>query len=164
MDLYCLIHETNFKSLYSILKSGYVLTSGKTQTMVQGQGSKNRRLTNDPTVSLTIPDFYLLYDEVDGVDFAVLKRYKLVINTEENFGFLIAKESVIKQAQFIGEPGFSVTSISKINLLNSVQNLQNSEVLILDNVTIVFLYKIYFNTPPHNNIVETLQFKHIPFL
>nr|WOZ44785.1 hypothetical protein HDNAPKKO_00011 [Cydia pomonella granulovirus]WOZ45578.1 hypothetical protein AAGMHLIN_00007 [Cydia pomonella granulovirus]WOZ45983.1 hypothetical protein JPLFIAAO_00010 [Cydia pomonella granulovirus]WOZ46259.1 hypothetical protein MEFDCDFN_00010 [Cydia pomonella granulovirus]WOZ46396.1 hypothetical protein JEKDHOOB_00010 [Cydia pomonella granulovirus] len=69
MNVYNLIHETNFYSLGAILKSGLIFTSSKTQKIkeVLGQGSKNRRLTTDPTVSLYQPDFYLMYDEVDGV-------------------------------------------------------------------------------------------------
>ena len=161
MDRYYLIHETSLSSLLCILKSGYLLTSSKTQKMANaaGQGSKNRRLTSDPTVSLTMPDFYEYYDEVDGVymrllnketslksvfgectllfGWCTLNQHSFVINTEENFGFMIGESGI---SQFSGEPGISITSLRDIEMIDG----NNAEVLIRSDVAVSFIKYIFF--------------------
>nr|QNN89484.1 hypothetical protein [Pieris brassicae granulovirus] len=110
MNMYYLIHETSLSSLELILKSGYIFTSGKTQSIkeTKGQGSKKRRLATNPATSLLDSEFYEHYDEVDGVymrlqsktdsvrlkfvdcimlfNMSLLKTNRFVINTEENLG------------------------------------------------------------------------------
>lgn len=187
MDLYYLIHETSIASLDSILKNGFLLTSSKTQHMegAVGQGSKNRRLAQDPSVSLTKSDFYELYDEVDGVymrlqrktesvrsqysecvmlfSSALLRHHRFVINTEENFGFLIDEEGVVNESQFSGEPGFSITSLTNIYLLEELADASASEVLIRDDVSTQFLRTVFFTKNPPDNIVAHLRGIKIPF-
>ncbi|AAQ21628.1 unknown [Cryptophlebia leucotreta granulovirus] len=187
MDLYYLIHETSFTSLFGILKSGHIFTSSKTQEIMEarGQGGKNRRLTSDPAMSLKMTNFYELYDEVDGVymrlclkteslrtqfsdcvmlfSSLLLKNYEFVINTEENFGFLISEEGVVGESQFSGEPGFSITSLESMYLLEDYPNILGNEVLIRNDVNLKYLRSVFFNTPPPDDLVTVLENKRIPY-
>ncbi|ACZ63515.1 PrGVORF29 [Pieris rapae granulovirus Wuhan] len=185
--MYYLIHETSLSSLELILKSGYIFTSGKTQTIkeTKGQGSKKRRLATNPATSLLDSEFYEHYDEVDGVymrlqsktdsvrlkfvdcimlfNMSLLKTNRFVINTEENFGFMIDEEGVVNESQFSGEPGFSITSLSNLYLLNDLINAPASEVLLLDDVSILYLRTIFFNKLPPQKIIDYLQKIRVPF-
>lgn len=165
--MYELYHETSFSNLESILDE-FTLYKGSffREEFIIGQGSRNRKLTNNPNVSLTDRNFYEYYDEVDGVYFrlkkindiislkrndvlllfsgGMLDEYDSVINTEENFGFMISENGVEGESQFSGEMGMSIYNRQDIDLLRTYNfDFERSEVAILDNVSLKFLKKIY---------------------
>nr|ANY57419.1 hypothetical protein PhopGVgp030 [Phthorimaea operculella granulovirus]QBH65865.1 hypothetical protein PhopGVgp030 [Phthorimaea operculella granulovirus]QBH65995.1 hypothetical protein PhopGVgp030 [Phthorimaea operculella granulovirus]QBH66125.1 hypothetical protein PhopGVgp030 [Phthorimaea operculella granulovirus]QBH66255.1 hypothetical protein PhopGVgp030 [Phthorimaea operculella granulovirus] len=168
MEKFYLIHETSFRSLDNILTSGAIFTSGKTQHMTdyKGQGSKNRRLAKNPRVSLDMPNFGDVYDEVDGVYFrlhpktssvrnkfsecvlifssSLLRQFNFCINTEENFGFMIDEDGLVNESQFSGEPGMSITSLENIDLIES----EAQEVVVTSDVPIIYLRHVLFNKDP----------------
>lgn len=171
MDTFYLIHETSYGSLEKILQSGYLFISSKTQKLDSvGQGSKNRRLTTDPMVSLTNPNFYDMYDEVDGVylrlhprtatirsqfsecvlifSTSLLNHLPFVINSEENFGFLIDREGIVSESQFSGEPGFSIRNIDNLKLLKDLVDFSSTEVVILKDVPISYIKYVFYTKPP----------------
>lgn len=167
--MFLIIHETVSDSLISILKNEMLFRSSKVQSLglSSGQGRKHRRLSLDPYVSLTNPNFDELYDEVDGVYFRLLKAdspidvyhggncimvfskelldsYSFILNTEENFGFCIAQEGKEANAQFSGEPGMTIFTKEKLSLLNNYQfDPYSSEIVITDNVNLKFLKSIF---------------------
>lgn len=126
----------------------------------KGQGEPKRRLTKNPNISLEDPTFYTNYDEVDGVYFRLLdiqtpinthyggdcvlvfshkllNQKKFIINTTENFGFRIAEDGIVGQAQFSGDEGMSITDIKNLQLLDKVSfDPYSSEVLITDSVSL----------------------------
>lgn len=160
--MYLIVHETTVSSLTKILKSGTLLKSSKIQELglATMQGSSSRRLASNPFVSLTDPNFSDKYDEVDGVYFRLLtiktpiktnyggecvlifskdmlNQYNFVINTEENFGFCIAQDGIVSEAQFSGEEGMSITTLKNLNLLKEYNfNPYSSEILIWDSVNL----------------------------
>lgn len=164
--MYCLYHETSFKNLENIFRSRKLYKSSiLSEKINRSQGSSKRKLTKDPTVSLTNDKFYELYDEVDAVYFRlsktnekillkfnnvvlyfksyILKEYSTVINTEENFGFLISESGEIGKSQFSGETGISIYNLKNLNTLKTFQfDSQNSEVAILDSVNLKYLIKV----------------------
>lgn len=186
MNKYNLIHETTLYSLNLILDAGHLLRSSKTQQIleVKGQGSKNRKLATDPRVSLNTSNFYEFYDEVDGVYMRlqkksdtvksqflecvllfstnILNKHSFVINTEENFGFLINEEGLVSESQFSGEPGFSITSVNNIHLLEN-SNFSSNEVVITDDVSIAHLRTIFFIVYPPIQIITKLEHLRITF-
>lgn len=165
--MYELYHETSFRNLENILNEFTLYKSSfLTSEFIIGQGGRNRKLTNNPKVSLTDKSFYNYYDEVDGVYFrlkkisdvislktndvlllfsgGMLDEYDSVINTEENFGFMISENGVECESQFSGEIGISIYNRQDIDLLRTYNfDFERSEVAILDNVCLKFLKKIY---------------------
>lgn len=167
--MYLIIHETTLPNLFNILKVGSLLKSSEIQKLglPTTQGSPKRRLTNNPEISLKDSNFSDKYDEVDGVYFRlltvntpiktnyggtcvlifskdILNYNKFVINTEENFGFCIAKDGIVSESQFSGEEGMSVTTIENLHLLKEYNfNPYASEILILDNVDLKELRCIF---------------------
>nr|WOZ30163.1 hypothetical protein PPFHPHBJ_00008 [Cydia pomonella granulovirus]WOZ44784.1 hypothetical protein HDNAPKKO_00010 [Cydia pomonella granulovirus]WOZ44920.1 hypothetical protein GGGKFHNK_00008 [Cydia pomonella granulovirus]WOZ45056.1 hypothetical protein BGFFOGFG_00008 [Cydia pomonella granulovirus]WOZ45577.1 hypothetical protein AAGMHLIN_00006 [Cydia pomonella granulovirus] len=93
----------------------------------------------------------------------LLRYYDFVINTEENFGFMIAEEGIVGESQFSGEPAFSITSTTNLHLLNDIPNVLGSEVLIRSNVDVKYLRALFFNTPPPSDILVSLDNKRVPF-
>lgn len=184
MDRFYLIHETTYTALQQILASGYLYVSSKTQSMfVTGQGSKNRRLAHDPKISLINPNFYELYDEVDGVylrlhprdktirsqfsecvmvfSLALLRHFPFVVNTEENFGFFIDREGVVNESQFSGEPGFSISTVENLKLLKDIDP-RSSEVLILKDVPISYVKYLFFTKPPPAPLTQAAVQQNVP--
>jgi hypothetical protein len=167
--MFLIIHETCTDSLISILKNEMLFRSSKIESLglSHGQGSKHRRLSTDPHISLTNSNFGELYDEVDGVYFRLLRvdspidvhhggncimvfskelldSYNFILNTEENFGFCIAQEGKEANAQFSGEPGMTIFTKEKLSLLNNYEfDPYSSEIVITDNVDFKFLKSIF---------------------
>lgn len=170
--MYLIIHETSISSLLKILKAGMLLKSSKIQELglPTSQGSPSRRLAKDPKISLVDRNFSDKYDEVDGVYFRlltintpiktnyggdcvlifsknILEDHSFVINTEENFGFCIAEDGVVSEAQFSGEEGMSITDLNNLNLLSKYHfNPYSSEILILDNINLSDLKCIFIKS------------------
>lgn len=186
--MYLIIHETTISSLSNILKVNSLFQSSKIQELglTTAQGSKKRRLANDPKVSLRDKKFADKYDEVDGVYFRlltlntpiktnyggdcvlifsknILVNSKFVINTEENFGFCIAEDGVISEAQFSGEEGMTITNLQNLNLLKDYHfNPYSSEILILDNVNLNELQCIFVKYQLINTkLIEECNYKNI---
>jgi hypothetical protein len=187
--MFLIIHETCTDSLISILKNEILYRSSKIQSLgltTHGQGAKNRRLAPDPLISLTNPDFDTLYDEVDGVYFRLLRvetpieahhggtcimvfssqllnSYSFVLNTEENFGFCITEEGKEAESQFSGEPGISIFTPEKLNLLDKYNfNPYSSEIVIPDNVNLRFLKSIFVKQSHQNeHIINICKNKNI---
>jgi len=159
-----LLHDTN--NIVEILKSQILYKSSDIKS-VRGQGSLNRRLATDPTISLKDEFFYEHYDEVDGVYFRLLdvstplrieygnsiiilsstifNDIPFVFNTTENFGFNISHEGTIGESQFSGDEGMTISSVKNFKLLeNVVFDPYASEVVILNNVTIAKYAKYIF--------------------
>lgn len=183
--MYFIIHETACDNLRPIIKAGMVLKKSLIQSLGLpcGQGCPNRRLTTDPSMSLTNPHFYKKYDEVDGVFFRLipvgskikslfggcvlvfdkqlLDDYRFVINTEENFGFYIGPEGVEAQSQFTGEPGITITDIKNLPILNTYQfNPYNTEINIMDSVSIKYMKSLFVPEEKINNDLITLCSQH----
>lgn len=186
--MYLIIHETTVSSLVNILRSGGLFKSSKIQelNLETMQGGHSRRLAKDPYVSLTDPNFSDKYDEVDGVYFRlltvntpiktnyggecvlifskdILNHYNFIINTEENFGFCIAQDGVVSEAQFSGEEGMSITSLENLNILKDYKfNPYSSEILIWDNVDLTTLRCIFVKYPLMNDkLIEECNRKNI---
>jgi hypothetical protein len=186
--MYLIIHETTVSSLLNIFKTDLLLKSSKIQELGLAtlQGSAKRRLAKDPFVSLTDPNFSDKYDEVDGVYFRllpvnvpiktnhggecilifskdILNHYNFIINTEENFGFCIAKDGVIAESQFSGEEGMSITNLKNLNLLSNYSfNPYSSEILITDSVDLKELKCIFVHSQLMNNkLIEHCNYKNI---
>lgn len=162
-DLY---HETSFENVSKILESFELLKSSNIPKHIKrGQGTANRKLTSDPMISLTDPEFYNDYDEVDAVflrlkhfnhndilrynDCALIMNshllytYDNVINTEENFGFMISENGKEGESQFSGDPGISIFNMQDIEILNTYKfDHYRSEVAVLSNISLKFLKKI----------------------
>lgn len=175
--MYLIIHETTLPNLFNILKVGSLLKSSEIQKLglTTTQGSPKRRLTNNPEISLKDPNFSDKYDEVDGVYFRlltvntpiktnyggtcvlifskdILNHNKFVINTEENFGFCIAKDGIVSESQFSGEEGMTITTIENLHLLKEYNfNPYSSEILILDNIDLKELRCIFVKQHLINN-------------
>lgn len=164
--MYDLYHETSYNNLTQILSSNELYKSSNLPANTQmGQGSSNRRLCKNPKISLENADFWKDYDEVDAVylrlkehgkndilkynDCALIFNGKLlsvynnVINTEENFGFMISQNGVVGQSQFSGETGMSIYNMNEVEKLTNFQfDYSNSEVAVLDNIHLKFLKEI----------------------
>lgn len=177
--MYLIIHETNISSLLKILNANELYKSSEIQKLglKTSQGNSNRRLSENPKISLIDSHFSDKYDEVDGVYFRllrintpikvnyggecvlvfsknILERYKFVINTEENFGFCIAEDGVVSKSQFSGEKGMTITTLKNIDLLSKYNfNPYFSEILIMDNVDLKDLKCIFVQ---HHLINEDL--------
>ncbi|QBC76023.1 nesp044 [Neophasia sp. alphabaculovirus] len=199
--MYDLVHETSCINLSKIVASNMLLMASETQRLdvTPFQGSKNRRLAADPAVSLTDTEFYERFDEVNGVyfrlhattdviktlyngdcvlvfDFGMLKQRKFIINTEENYGFCIARDGVLNISPMSDDMGLSVTNWDNLHYLNKVVfEPSRSEVVVVDNVHLtgtllcVFVAKhclssnlamqlhqqhiLYFVLPPHSSHV-----------
>jgi hypothetical protein len=168
--MYLIIHETSVTALKNILKVNQLLKSSKIKELGLStfQGSKNRRLADDPKVSLVDRDFSQKYDEVDGVYFRLLTvdtpiklnyggecvlvfskdilmdKTNFVINTEENFGFCIAEDGIGAESQFSGEEGMSITNLKNFDLLKGYHfNHYSSEILINDNIDLKYLKTVF---------------------
>jgi len=168
--MYLIIHETSVTALKNILKVNQLLKSSKIKELGLStfQGSKNRRLADDPKVSLVDRDFSQKYDEVDGVYFRLLTvdtpiklnyggecvlvftkdilmdKTNFVINTEENFGFCIAEDGIVAESQFSGEEGMSITNLKNFDLLKGYHfNHYSSEILINDNIDLKYLKTVF---------------------
>ena len=167
--MYIIIHETSIKGLLNIFRVEKLFKSStiKELGLRVGQGSPDRRLATDPTVSLSDKEFYNKYDEVDGVYFRllevvtpvksnhggdcimifsknILEDSDFVINTEENFGFCIAKDGVLAESQYSGEQGMSVTTIKNLPLLSRYNfDPYSSEIVILDDVDLSHLKCVF---------------------
>jgi hypothetical protein len=168
--MYLIIHETSITALKNILKANQLLKSSKIKELGLStfQGSKNRRLADDPKVSLVDRDFSQKYDEVDGVYFRLLTvdtpiklnyggecvlvfskdilmdKTNFVINTEENFGFCIAEDGIVAESQFSGEEGMSITNLKNFGLLKGYHfNHYSSEILINDNIDLKYLKTVF---------------------
>ncbi|AQQ80299.1 ORF32 [Betabaculovirus altermyunipunctae] len=189
MDKFHLIHETNCVSVQRILASRYIFTSRKTQQMadlISGQGGGNRRLADDPRVSLTDSQFFDKYDEVDGVYFRlyprlhrvthiysdcimvfshrVLQDFDFVMNTEENFGFFIDEEGVAGTSQFSGEPGMSVSDYRNLELVfDQMTNYDSTEVLVRDDVPVGYLRYVIFKHAPQDGLVKLLERNRVEY-
>lgn len=185
--MFLIIHETSIDSLISIINNNILYRSSKIKSLgltYRGQGSKNRRLANDPKISLKDSNFDMLYDEVDGVYFRLLRVdtpieahhggecimvfskkllnfYNFVLNTEENFGFCIAEEGKEAESQFSGEPGMSIYSLEKLKLLENYSfNPYSSEIVIMDNVNLKFLMSVFVKKNHQNDFIINLCNKH----
>lgn len=168
--MYVVIHETSAENLCKIIDANFLFKSSEIQKrkLNKGQGGQNRKLTKHPSISLTDPNFADKYDEVDAVycrlfeletkiqtqfgdgncilvfDGSVLKNNPFVLNTEENFGFQIAKNGQVGVSQFSGEPGLTITSYNNINLLNSYKfDPYSSEIAILNNIHLSYLKSVF---------------------
>ena len=167
--MYLIVHETTLSSLSGILKANTLLKSSKIQELglTTSQGSPKRRLSTNPKISLTDTNFSDKFDEVDGVYFRlltvntpiktnysgdcvlifskdILDHNKFIINTEENFGFCIAKDGEIAPSQFSGEEGMTITNPENLHLLKEYTfDPYSSEILILDNVDLGELKSIF---------------------
>lgn len=168
--MYLIIHETSITAFKNILKANQLLKSSKIKELGLStfQGSKNRRLADDPKVSLVDRDFSQKYDEVDGVYFRLLTvdtpiklnyggecvlvfskdilmdKTNFVINTEENFGFCIAEDGIVAESQFSGEEGMSITNLKNFDLLKGYHfNHYSSEILINDNIDLKYLKTVF---------------------
>lgn len=186
--MYLIIHETSISSLLKILKANELFKSSKIKELGldTSQGSANRRLSDNPRISLIDSNFSDKYDEVDGVYFRllnintpiktnyggecvlifskdILESYKFVINTEENFGFCIAEDGVVSEAQFSGEEGMTITTLKNLDLLTKYHfNPYSSEILILDNVRLGDLKCIFVKHQLLNeNLIDQLKDKNI---
>ena len=176
--MYELYHETSFGNLENIVNEFTLYKSScfKPEFII-GQGGRNRKVTNNPKVTLTDSNFYKYYDEVDGVYFrlkkisdrislktedvlllfsgGMLDEYDSVINTEENFGFMINENGVEGESQFSGEMGMSIYNRQDIDLLRNYKyDFERSEVVILDNVDLKFLKKIFLKKKFKNLIMS----------
>jgi hypothetical protein len=187
--MYLIIHETSTSSLLEILKSNNLLKSSEVQKLglSLGQGSKNRKLTSNPRISLEDGDFADKFDEVDGVYFRlltletpiqtnyggscvlvfskeVLQNYPFVINTEENFGFCIGHEGKEAEAQFSGEPGITITNYSNLHILKEYKfNPYSSEIVIMDNVSLRYLQSVFMKKDQITfKLTSLLQSRNIP--
>jgi hypothetical protein len=165
--MYTIIHETTIPKLLGILNDGKLFRSSIVQELgLVTQGStRQRKLTEDPHVSLYNRKFYDKYDEVDGVYFRLwtkdtiveticgncilvfskdlLNHKKFVINTTENYGFCIAPDGQIASSQFSGEYGMTITDLKNFDLLKEYKfDHYNSEVVVLDNVNLKNLIRI----------------------
>lgn len=189
MEKFHLIHETNCISVQRIMVSRYIYTSRRTQQMVDiitGQGGGNRRLAEDPRVSLTDPNFFDKYDEVDGVYFRLhpklhhithtysdcvmvfshklLQDFDFVLNTEENFGFFIDEEGVVGTSQFSGEAGMTVSDYRNLELVfEHMTNYDSTEVLIRDNVPVGYLRYVVFKDAPPEGLVKLLERDNVEY-
>jgi hypothetical protein len=167
--MFLVIHETSVESLFKILDSNILYKSSEIQKRVlkKGQGSNRHRiLTNNPSISLTDPNFAKKYDEVDAVycrllrldtkieaqfgdcilvfDSNVLKNYNFVLNTIENFGFQIAKNKHTAISQFSGDLGLTITSYKDLDLLKNYDfNPYWSEIAFLSNISLSYLRSIF---------------------
>lgn len=186
--MFLIIHETSINSLISIINNKMLYRSSiiKSLGLNHGQGSKNRRLTDDPKISLKDSNFDTLYDEVDGVYFRLLRvdtpiethhggecimvfskkllyHYDFVLNTEENFGFCIAEEGKEAEGQFSGELGMSIYSLEKLKLLEKYNfNPYSSEIVITDNVNLKFLKSVFIKKSHQNeNLINLCKKNNI---
>jgi hypothetical protein len=167
--MFLLLHDTN--NILEILKSKILYKASnipKIKSFKIGQGSPNRRLATDPCISLKDKKFFQYYDEVDGVYFrliyvdtplkieygnciiivsrSILSDSKFIINTDENNGFCIAEDGVVKESQVGGNPGMSITSFENLKLLKTFEfNPYTSEVVILNDVPIDYIATILSN-------------------
>lgn len=159
--------ETKFNSLIKILETKLLLTTEN--CLISNQGSSNRKLTNDPRISLKDKNFYKNFDEINGVYFRlkkvdepyifhyggdvliflsskILKKYNNVINTEENFGFMINKCGVEDESQFSGEIGMSFFNLNKIDKISNYKfDTKNSEIVVLNNIPVKYIKYIIIN-------------------
>ncbi|AAK85665.1 hypothetical protein [Epiphyas postvittana nucleopolyhedrovirus] len=157
--MYHLVHETTIANFDKIVDSNVLLIASKTKLLnVSFQGSKNRKLATDPTESLKDRAFHERFDEVDGVyfrlhatndpiklsyngdcimvlNFNILKNYKFVINTEENFGFCLERDGVIGYSPYSGDLGLSISKWDNLHYLNKMQfDPSRSEVVVLSDI------------------------------
>lgn len=159
--MYDIYHETICENLEKILQSGKMLIKSLAEKNCTKsvQGSLNRRLAKDPTVTLRDSGFFTEYDEVDAVYFRFKKRndaiekinensdcviifdenlvknHKTVINTEENFGFMIAKNGELGNSQFSDEPGYSFYDPKNMDILENINFSPDcTEIACLENV------------------------------
>lgn len=168
--MYDIYHETAFENLESILKYQTLFKSSELNSRGRsGQGSVNRRLAQDPTISLVNRTFYDSYDEVDAVYFrlkthkspielvynevlllfsgSLLDDHDSVINTEENFGFMIRENGKEGESQFSGNMGISIFNKERIDILYNLDfDHRRSEIAVLDNVCLKYLKCIYMKT------------------
>ncbi|MGL5962383.1 MAG: hypothetical protein ACRCZ0_10600 [Cetobacterium sp.] len=188
--MYSVIHETNAENIINILKTNKLFRSSECQkrNLKKGQGYANRRLTKDPSISLTNLDFAQYYDEVDAVycrllrinakitklqfgdgncilvfSEKILKDHRFILNTEENFGFQIAKNGHEGISQFSGEPGLTITSYNKLNMLANYDFDQNaSEIAFLSNISLKYLKSIFVKEQYQTqNIINLCHMKGI---
>jgi hypothetical protein len=186
--MYLIIHETSLPSLLNILKADVLLKSSKIQELglSTAQGSPKRRLSTDPKVSLRDSDFGDKFDEVDGVYFRllnvstpiktnyggdcvlifskdILDHNNFIINTEENFGFCIADDGVVAEAQFSGEEGMTISDLKNLNFLKEYNfNPYSSEILILGSVNLNDLQCIFVKQQLINEkLIEECNHKRI---
>jgi hypothetical protein len=168
--MYSVIHETNAENIINILRTNKLFRSSECQkrNFKKGQGYINRKLTRDPSISLTNLNFAHYYDEVDAVycrllqinakietqfgdgncilvfSGKILKDHKFILNTEENFGFQIAKNGHEGISQFSGEPGLTITSYNNLHMLANYDFDQNaSEIAFLSNISLKYLKSIF---------------------
>ena len=186
--MYLIIHETTVSSLLNILKVDTLLKSSKIQELglTTAHGSPKRRLAKNPNISLEDTNFSDKYDEVDGVYFRllniqtpiktnyggdcilifskdILDHNNFIINTEENFGFRIAEDGIVKEAQFSGEEGMSITDLKNLKLLEQYPfNPYSSEILITESVNLKNLKSIFIKHQLMNqNVIEECNLKNI---
>lgn len=187
--MYSVIHETNAENIINILRSKKLFRSSECQkrNLQKGQGDKNRRLTRDPSISLTNLDFAHYYDEVDAVycrllrinakietqfgdgncilvfSGKTLKDHKFILNTEENFGFQIAKNGHEGISQFSGERGLTITSYNNLEMLANYDFDQNaSEIAFLSNISLKYLKSIFVKEQYQTqNIINLCHMKDI---
>jgi hypothetical protein len=189
--MYLIMHETSLANCLNILRVETLLKSSKIQELglTSSQGSPKRKLSKDPKVSLRDANFSNQYDEVDGVYFRlltpntpirtnyggdcvlifskeILNNNKFIINTEENFGFCIAEDGIISEAQFSGEKGMTITTLKNFEFLKEYQfNPYSSEILILDSVNLKELRYVFVkNQLKNDKLVEELAYKNIEFV
>ncbi|ACH69379.1 hypothetical protein PsunGV_gp029 [Pseudalatia unipuncta granulovirus] len=189
MEKFHLIHETSCINVQRMLLSRYLFTSGKTQSMhdvIGGQGGSNRRLAQDPRVSLRDAKFMEKYDEVDGVYFRlhpklhhitdtysdcvmvfshkILQDFDFVLNTEESFGFYIDEEGVVGTSAFTGKPGMTVSDYRNLQLkFDLMTNYDSTEVLIREDVPINYLLYVIFKKVPQTSVVNLLDRDRIEY-
>ncbi|QIH04855.1 hypothetical protein [Dasineura jujubifolia toursvirus 2a] len=162
--MYEIYHETSFSNLESILKTGFLVTSSSSIKRQRNEGSSDRRTTKDPMISLRDKNFYEKYDEVDAVYLRfkipdnnlplndamfvfskdILDNYHSVINTTENFGFMINKNGVEGVSQFSGDPGISIVNSKDLyKIANYNFDYRYSEIAIMEDVDISNVKHIY---------------------
>jgi hypothetical protein len=149
-------HETQHSS--DILRNGFKISS---QLTTVGQGSKNRRVTNNAALLLNYrKGTKVLYDQVDGIYFRVFKNLESIVpsyggnaivllkpscletkkwhfNTTENFGFYLNKIS-----PFSGESGKTLFSLHDIKKEKFDET--SAELIVLENLSKDCICKVLY--------------------
>lgn len=175
MFSYDIYHETVAENFFKIFESGQLMIKSHSEKIggKSVQGSKSRRLATDPKITLKDPGFFTEFDEVDACYFRfkkstqqfkninrksdcvlvfdenLVKDHVTVINTEENFGFMIGENGEMGNSQFSDEPGVSFFDPRTMEVVDYVDFFPEcTEIACLENVDInKYCKKIGFIDP-----------------
>lgn len=147
-------HETVHSK--EILKNGFKIYSN---VQTSGQGSRNRKVTKDPTMLLNYrKGMEVLYDQVDGIYFRVFKNLQDIVpkyggnsiillkpsclatrkwhfNTTENFGFHLNKFSPFSDEA--GKTLFNLKDIEKEDFDHT-----SAELVVLENIPKEYICRV----------------------